>query len=54
MRASLGVHSLASAHKVPLHMGGLCLCSMSTMKDLLCAFRQPETTVNLANRGSKG
>lgn len=54
MWASLGVHSLASAHRVPLHMRGLCLYSMSSMKDLLCAFRQPKTTVNLANRGSKG
>lgn len=54
MWASLGAHSLASACRVPLHTGGLCLYSMSSMKDLLCAFRQTETTVNLANRGSKG
>lgn len=52
--ASSGAHSLASAPKVPLHMGDLCLCSVSSMKDLPCAFRKSEATVNLANRGSKG
>lgn len=52
--ASLGAHSLASAPKGPLHTGDLCLCSVSSMKDLPCAFRHSEATVNLANRGSKG
>lgn len=40
--------------RVPLHMGDLCLYSVSSKKDLLGAFRQPETTVNLTDRGSKG
>lgn len=37
--ASSGAQSLASAPKVPLHMEDLCLCSVSSMKDLPCAFK---------------
>lgn len=37
--ASSGAQSLASAPKVPLHMEDLCLCSVSSMKNLPCAFK---------------
>lgn len=37
----------------PLHRDS-CLYSVSSVKDLVSAFRRPEVTVNLANRGNQG